>query len=42
MKGDVTTQRRWEAYDKLGTFVIYVMSFVLGIQSIGLEGGCDW
>ncbi len=38
MKGDVTTQRRWEAYDKLGTFVIYVMSFVLGIQALGLEG----
>lgn len=37
MKGDVTTQRRWEAYDKLGTFVIYVMSFVLGIQALGLE-----
>ncbi|KAL6751057.1 Mechanosensitive ion channel-domain-containing protein [Haematococcus lacustris] len=37
VKGDVTLQRRWEAYDKLGTFVIYVMSFVLGIQAIGLE-----
>eukprot|EP00798_Chlamydomonas_sp_ICE-L_P011587 gene11587-34289_t len=37
MKGDVTAQRRWEAYDKLGSFVIYVMSFVLGIQAIGLE-----
>eukprot|EP00195_Chlamydomonas_chlamydogama_P016583 CAMPEP_0202913296 /NCGR_PEP_ID=MMETSP1392-20130828/60112_1 /ASSEMBLY_ACC=CAM_ASM_000868 /TAXON_ID=225041 /ORGANISM="Chlamydomonas chlamydogama, Strain SAG 11-48b" /LENGTH=714 /DNA_ID=CAMNT_0049604509 /DNA_START=272 /DNA_END=2416 /DNA_ORIENTATION=- len=37
MKGDITAQRRWEAYDKLGTFVIYVMSFVLGIQAIGLE-----
>jgi hypothetical protein len=38
MKGDVTTQRRWEAYDKLGTFVVYVMTFVLGVQAIGLEG----
>ncbi len=38
MQGDITTQRRWEAYDKLGTFVIYVMSFVLGIQALGLEG----
>lgn len=38
MKGDLTSQRRWEAYDKLGTFIIYVMSFVLGIQAIGLEG----
>lgn len=28
---------RWEAYDRLGTFVIYVMSFVLAIQAIGLE-----
>jgi len=37
MKGDVTSQRRWEAYDKMGSFIIYVMSFVLGIQSIGLE-----
>jgi hypothetical protein len=40
MKGDVTTQRRWEAYDKLGTFVIYTMSFVLGIQALGLES--EW
>ncbi len=38
MKGDTTQQRRWEAYDKLGTFVIYALSFVLAIQAIGLEG----
>jgi hypothetical protein len=38
MKGDATSQRRWEAYDKLGTFVIFVMSIVLGIQAMGLEG----
>ncbi|GAX82316.1 hypothetical protein CEUSTIGMA_g9745.t1 [Chlamydomonas eustigma] len=37
MKGDLTQQRRWEAYDKLGAFVIYVLTFVLGIQAIGLE-----
>jgi len=39
MKGDATSQRRWEAYDKLGTFVIFVMSIVLGIQAMGLEVG---
>lgn len=38
MNGDVTAQRRWEAYDKLGTFVIYAITFVLGIQALGLEG----
>eukprot|EP00198_Chlamydomonas_reinhardtii_P010846 XP_001700183.1 predicted protein [Chlamydomonas reinhardtii] len=38
MNGDVTAQRRWEAYDKLGTFVIYTITFVLGIQALGLEG----
>ena len=38
MKGDLTQQRRWEAYDKLGAFVIYALTFVLGIQAIGLEG----
>ncbi len=38
MAGDVTSQRRWEAYDKLGTFVIYAVTFVLGIQALGLEG----
>lgn len=37
MKGDMTQQRRWEAYDKLGAFVIYALTFVLGIQAIGLE-----
>ncbi|KXZ55407.1 hypothetical protein GPECTOR_3g59 [Gonium pectorale] len=37
MNGDVTAQRRWEAYDKLGTFVIYAITFVLGIQALGLE-----
>ncbi|GIM15846.1 hypothetical protein Vretimale_18540 [Volvox reticuliferus] len=37
MNGDVTAQRRWEAYDKLGTFVIYTITFVLGIQALGLE-----
>lgn len=39
MAGDITSQRRWEAYDKLGTFVIYAVTFVLGIQALGLEGG---
>lgn len=38
MNGDVTAQRRWEAYDKLGTFVIYSITLVLGIQALGLEG----
>lgn len=38
MKGDVTSQRRWEAYDKLGTFAIYAVSLILGIQALGLEG----
>ncbi len=38
MKGDVTSQRRWEAYDKLGTFAIYAVSIILGIQALGLEG----
>ena len=38
MKGDVTTQRRWEAYDKLATFVVYAVTMVLGVQAIGLEG----
>ena len=38
MKGDLTQQRRWEAYDKLGAFVIYVLTFVLGIQAMGLDG----
>jgi len=32
MQGDVTSQRRWEAYDKLGTFAIYVIGTVLVIQ----------
>ncbi len=37
MQGDVTSQRRWEAYDKLGTFAIYTVSIVMGIQALGLE-----
>ncbi|MEW5312234.1 MAG: hypothetical protein WDW38_003881 [Sanguina aurantia] len=37
MKGDQTGQRRWEAYDKLGSFIIFAMTFVLGVQAIGLE-----
>jgi hypothetical protein len=37
MQGDVTSQRRWEAYDKLGTFGIYALSVVVGIQALGLE-----
>jgi hypothetical protein len=32
MTGDVTSQRRWEAYDKLGTFGIYAIGIVLAIQ----------
>jgi hypothetical protein len=32
MQGDVTSQRRWEAYDKLGTFAIYVVGTILVIQ----------
>lgn len=32
MQGDVTSQRRWEAYDKLGTFAIYVIGTILVIQ----------
>lgn len=39
LKGDVTSQRRWEAYDKLGSFAIYLLSFILGIQALGLEVG---
>lgn len=35
MQGDVTSQRRWEAYDKLGTFAIYVIGTILVIQ-VGL------
>lgn len=38
MKGDATSQRRWEAYDKLGTFLIFVITIVLTIQALGLEG----
>lgn len=37
MQGDVTSQRRWEAYDKLGTFFIYVIGTIMVIQ----VGGCD-
>jgi hypothetical protein len=32
LTGDVTSQRRWEAYDKLGTFGIYAIGIVLAIQ----------
>jgi hypothetical protein len=32
MQGNVTSQRRWEAYDKLGTFAIYAITFVMSIQ----------
>jgi len=32
MQGDVTSQRRWEAYDKLASFAIYAVSIVVGIQ----------
>jgi hypothetical protein len=37
MQGNVTSQRRWEAYDKLGTFAIYALTIVLTIQALGLE-----
>ncbi|WIA23363.1 hypothetical protein OEZ85_000126 [Tetradesmus obliquus] len=37
MQGDITSQRRWEAYDKLGTFGIYAIGIVLAIQALGLE-----
>ena len=37
MQGNVTSQRRWEAYDKLGTFAIYALTFFLAIQALGLE-----
>ena len=37
MQGNVTIQRRWEAYDKLGTFAIYVITTILSIQALGLE-----
>lgn len=37
MQGNITSQRRWEAYDKLGTFAIYTVGTVLGIQALGLE-----
>jgi len=32
MQGNVTTQRRWEAYDKLGTFAIYAFTIFFSIQ----------
>lgn len=32
MQGNVTRQRRWEAYEKLGTFGIYTITFFLSIQ----------
>jgi hypothetical protein len=38
MQGDVTSQRRWEAYDKLGTFGIYAIGIVLAIQ----VRPCQW
>ncbi|KAF6255019.1 Mechanosensitive ion channel-domain-containing protein [Scenedesmus sp. NREL 46B-D3] len=37
LQGDITSQRRWEAYDKLGTFGIYAIGLVLAIQALGLE-----
>jgi hypothetical protein len=43
MQGDVTSQRRWEAYDKLGTFGIYVIGTVLVIQvccPAGMAASC--
>ena len=40
MNGDVTSQRRWEAYDKLGTFAVYAMAFIFVVQAVGLEGRC--
>lgn len=41
MQGDVTSQRRWEAYDKLGTFATYVITVILSIQvGRGGWGGC--
>ncbi|KAI8470017.1 MAG: Mechanosensitive ion channel-domain-containing protein [Monoraphidium minutum] len=33
MQGNVTSQRRWEAYDKLGTFAIYTLTIILSIQA---------
>lgn len=39
MQGDITSQRRWEAYDKLGTFGIYVMGVILVIQ-VGVTWLC--
>jgi hypothetical protein len=36
MQGNITSQRRWEAYDKLGTFAIYVFTIFLSIQVQGL------
>jgi MscS family membrane protein len=38
MQGDVTSQRRWEAYDKLGPFATYGVTVVLSIQ-VGGRGG---
>eukprot|EP00798_Chlamydomonas_sp_ICE-L_P011468 gene11468-34184_t len=37
MEGDATTQRKWEAYDKLGSTLITLISFSLGVQALGLE-----
>lgn len=41
MQGDITSQRRWEAYDKLGTFAIYAVSVVVGIQVRGEGALCN-
>jgi hypothetical protein len=38
MQGNVTSQRRWEAYDKLGTFAIYTFTIFLSIQVGGRWG----
>ncbi|GBF96207.1 small conductance mechanosensitive ion channel [Raphidocelis subcapitata] len=37
MQGNPTSQRRWEAYDKLATFGIYTLTIFFSIQALGLE-----
>lgn len=40
MSGDMTTQRQWDGYEKIFSFLIYVTTFCLVIQAAGLEREC--
>eukprot|EP00955_Chlamydomonas_euryale_P092841 364743-Chlamydomonas_euryale.AAC.40 len=37
MEGDTTAQKQWDGYDKFGTFFIYVTTFLLVVQIVGIE-----